>query len=116
MSAKSGGNKKVSSPSTQGYWKRAKMGNFSETHRQRRIDRHRRRMGLNIAQISKAIAVHTMPKIKETKSQEYVVFTGLVPEHRWLDRHGHVMSYPKFEINHGVIVDVHQQPRPKELY
>lgn len=48
MSA-SGGNKKVSSPSDKRYWQRAEMGKFAETHRARRIARHKKRMAAKAA-------------------------------------------------------------------
>ena len=41
--AKTGGNKKSSSPSDEGYWKRAQASKYAETHKERRIARHIKR-------------------------------------------------------------------------
>lgn len=42
-----GGNKKTSSPSDINYWKRAQMGGFATTHKDRNHARHNKRMGLD---------------------------------------------------------------------
>jgi hypothetical protein len=39
-----GGNKKSSSPSDVRYWQRAQMSNFAETHKAKRVARHKKRM------------------------------------------------------------------------
>lgn len=45
-SSGSKGNKKRSSPSDEGYWKRAQMGGYAQTHKDRNHKRHNKRMGL----------------------------------------------------------------------
>ena len=44
-----GGNKKSSSPSDERYWQRAQMSNFAETHKAKRVARHKKRMAKKAA-------------------------------------------------------------------
>ena len=110
MAGKTGGNKKVSSPSTIAYWLRAKNGKFMETHKARRIAKHAKRMGLTKAQIEAACTTPTFPEIKVPEALESVTFTGIVPEHRKVvvNEYGEtiVLSLPKFIMSEGKILDV----------
>ena len=108
--AKTGGNKKASSPSDQNYWKRAEMGKFSETHKEKRIARHMKRSKTNKTQLAAANALSitiSYPKRQAERPKERVTFGGsVVPEMRTFDEHGNVMSRPMFIIKNGVITDV----------
>lgn len=105
--AKTGGNKKTSSLSDQNYWKRAALSKFSETHRERRMAKHAKRMGLNKAQMAQATLPATFPKLPISKPVERVMFKSDVKgDMRTFDEFGNVMSYPTFVIKNGVVTDV----------
>ena len=100
-----GGNKKSSSPSTVKYWARAKAGGFSETHRNKRIAAHAKRMGLTKDGVAKATMPVKYKPVKAVTPLEHAVMKELVTEHRYM-RDNIVLAYPKFVISNGVILDV----------
>jgi hypothetical protein len=105
--AKSGGNKKTSSPSDQNYWKRAAASKFNETHRERRIAKHHKRMGLNNTSNARGpLTSIAYPKKSLEKPIERVMFKGDVPEMRTFDEYGNITSYPTFVIKQGVVTDI----------
>lgn len=105
--AKTGGNKKTSSPSDQRYWQRAALSKFSETHRERRMAKHAKRMGLNKAAMAQATLMPSFPKRPITKPDERVMFKSDVKgDMRTFDEFGNITSYPTFIIKNGVTTDV----------
>ena len=110
--SQTGGNKKVSSPSTIRYWQRAQMGKFNETHRARRIARHVKRMGLNKSQADKStLGCIDYGNPPQEKILEKVIFSAEVKDHRLIEN-GMVVGYPTFVIEEGTIVDVLKARRP----
>jgi hypothetical protein len=92
MAGKTGGNKKVSSPSAQNYWKRAEAAKYSETHRAKRIARHKKRAEKKAGRnLPASDSTPPLPKLTVPRPVERVAFTGNVPDHRvWLrDNDGH---------------------------
>ena len=107
--AKTGGNKKTSSPSSEGYWKRAQASKFAETHKERRIARHIKRCKTSKTKLSASnglMAHINFPHIPVPRESTRVSFSGSVPEMRTFDVFNNVMSYPTFVIKEGVITDI----------
>ena len=71
MPQKQGGKGKTSSPSDQAYWKRVNPA----AQKAKRIARHRRRMGLNQAQISAATAPAHYPHVPISREKESVILS-----------------------------------------
>lgn len=105
--AKTGGNKKSSSPSSIAYWLRASNGKFAETHKARRIARHAKRMGLTKAQVLKATMTPVVyPKQPEKTEKQFAIFDKPVASMVYRDTYGVVIRYPRFIVKNGVTVDV----------
>jgi len=108
-----GGNKKSSSQSDMNYWSRAKASNYAQTHKDKRIARHARRMGLSKSQVGAACVPPTFPKRHEEAPKTFVTFmSSTVPEYRTFDEHGNITSYPTFVIKEGVTTDVLRVKKP----
>lgn len=103
-SPKTGGNKKQASLSDTNYWNRAKISKYNETHRAKRIAKHRKAHPK-----WKEVAV-VFPKVPAVREQERCVFSGIVQDHRsWskdADGDSYVKIMPKLIIKNGVVLDV----------
>lgn len=87
MTQKQGGKGKSSSQSDKNYWNRVKLEGGAERRREKRIARHRVRMGLNISQIALATnpPSHRFPH--KPRPLEKVVFSGKVPDYADIPLH-----------------------------
>lgn len=106
--AKTGGNKKTSGSSAEGYWNRAKASNFAETHRAKRIKRHEKRMGCKAG-----IIPPDFPRLSKPRPIEKVVDRANIPEGTLkqhlggIDREGkHFEGKPLYQgYSAGVLLD-----------
>ena len=111
-SPKTGGNKKQASPSDRAYWSRAAASKFSETHREKRMARHARKMGLTKAEMESTWKVNPFKGIKTPQiiPKERMVFSGLVTDLRiWrtdADGTRYVAKMPKLIIKDGTVINV----------
>ena len=114
--AKTGGNKKSSSPSDEGYWKRAQASKYAETHKERRIARHIKRCKTSKTKLSASnglMAHINFPHVGVPRPVERVTFQQNVPEHRVFDEYNNVIYSPQFRIVEGCVLDVMRVKKEK---